>query len=591
MFRKTCVATFTVLGVAGAAACADVLGLSDLRFEEVRCSGAACIDGGGGTGGSAGAGGTAGEGNAPCAQIEELTPPPLTTGFCAGYVANPCSFDEFRAAVVADSAETGMAEGSFVVDGDLLLSSEQELREYYDEVIAQGSQPAVKDKLPLGRRRFLRYCVASSLIKQGGPFPGAMFAATAAWEQLADVHFEYDPDLNDNCGAASEVAFRVEGLSSATIPPALLFSRTGGSVPSIQVSDQALERTAMPDLHSRLRHALGHVLGFGHNRALIDPADCEGEQECRQHEAYRRASIMRRSWCSDAGSVRLFPSQADADALSAAYDAPIEILDFDGGVATRDLFEGRVRKMTSTSDGKHVWPEIGPASRAIATALGTLYRLGRQGEVERYDGEGMWTPVGERAASIFGCDDTLCATAMVTGALIRWSGTEWTQIGEPARRYAATPTELVRITNAGEVQTHSDTWESIRQGQGGRLFTGPGGIYVTNPERRDPNDNPMDRLERWMGGDRPWAQCSPVSGVEDGDYVSTTVGIIHVNMVDRKGWVAPPDCTGTYTDIGTADMRYSNGGEHLYRVELNGTIWIYDLDDAWEGRGIAGREP
>jgi hypothetical protein len=560
------------------AGCGNVLGIDDLRFEDACTDALRCEAG---TGGLAGAGGTdGGTDGGSDAQPDAAAACDISRGvaaeqpqYCPGYVDNPCSVAMLEAHARPASLEIDGAAG-YVVDGDVLVAGLAGLQQYYDEVVTGGALPAIDTPWPAGQKRRLTYCVEASFRQWDFAVDSAAHGAALAWQQLADVRFVHDQSQDADCGRSDSVAFRIAYTSLAV--PSLIVPAQADSPPTILVGDLAFHTAALPYLNSRLRHAFGHVLGFRHGApttAVCDSADC------RAQKAYGSASIMRRGWCAEYSTERLFPAQVDADIASRTYAAPLELVEHDGSLIMRDLVRGELHAWRTT-DPEGAWRKIGDETLALASSKSGLFRLDASARLQRYETDGVWRDLGRGAGRIFGCLGTLCASDPETGGLERLSDGQWLPTGELARRYAGNETELVRLTHAGEVERFRSgaPWENIRPAHAGRLYTGPRGVYVTTPESF--GEYVDEYLESWDPATRTWTYAAP-----SGDYTLSGPGLVWIDSASEMAFLYVPELTSApWQAIGSAGIRITAAGPHLFRIDANGTLWQYGAT-GWIGRG------
>lgn len=157
--------------------------------------------------------------------------PVIGAGGCGGRVGDatelsdyeqpspPPEWPEFK----ADATRHG-ADGSlyYVVEEDIPMRTEKELRAYYDQLLSGKVDKGVvhlyngsEDVWQNNDQLFLRYCVDTDRASGFGAPPvggvsasamiDAMAQATEAWERLANIRFEYDAGNNNNCGRTDPI--------------------------------------------------------------------------------------------------------------------------------------------------------------------------------------------------------------------------------------------------------------------------------------------------------------------------------------------------------------------------------------------------
>jgi hypothetical protein len=131
--------------------------------------------------------------------------------------ASVLTFEEYKALTPVHAAS-----GSFVL-GDMLVSGDVALREFYDEYVREVTGIAktrsaltinqvngVDDRWSEADKRNLTYCVSTAF--PGGPrglthdaVVSAMAEATLSWAGFADVSFRHVPGADSSCsGSTSE---------------------------------------------------------------------------------------------------------------------------------------------------------------------------------------------------------------------------------------------------------------------------------------------------------------------------------------------------------------------------------------------------
>jgi hypothetical protein len=174
------------------------------------------------------------------------------------------SYEEFRA-----TAEWEPRRNMWIVEGDLPLRDENELREHYERTfgatggLSVNQVNGVDDVWSRANRRNLTYCVSrASLGANYAATVAAMHQAAAGWEATANVQFIHLSAHDNNCNNANaSVVFDVQAWSGST---------GQAFFPSWQRKDRTLFLNwgASPqwpsdqrDLISIIMHELGHALG------------------------------------------------------------------------------------------------------------------------------------------------------------------------------------------------------------------------------------------------------------------------------------------------------------------------------------------
>jgi serralysin len=215
--------------------------------------------------------------------------------------APPPTFDEFRASLRT-------LDGDYIVEGDLLLRGEEELRSYYDGYVNPARIEAVSrpltnyqwngadDTYSHGTQKRLTYCVSNSFSNKTAVVT-ALGNAAANWENVIDVDFTYVGAQDASCTYTNNnVWFNVipsGGNDAWAYAFAPHFSRGGRE---LRLGTQAA-------LTPLMTHELGHILGFGHEHGRSEyvlpagkspppgSATC-AESGARNITSYDSASVM-----------------------------------------------------------------------------------------------------------------------------------------------------------------------------------------------------------------------------------------------------------------------------------------------------------
>jgi hypothetical protein len=364
------------------AGCVGVFDLDEMTFEDPACTGAGCVDGSmgppagsggsgatagavstggsagtgaiggaggatgatGGSGGNSGAlgvGGTEGSGDfadsgdssaggdadatdaADSADAGCNSPRRDPVLYCPGLSVAPCSFEEFKAAAVPFG--TG-----YLVEGDLLIADDAELLAHYRRVYEPRGEaahvlPVIRQAFSAAQKHDLRFCVDRPSLNatEFDRVKAGLFAAAAAWEQIADVSFGILSGTDGSCDTAGDSA-----VVRVSIAPGAAYKLLV-STPEMDVSRRVVSLGSVvlslldEQLQALLRHALGHVLGIGHSYANVEGCTSVTCNRMKEHLAW---AGMRHTWCADLGLDMLYPGQADAFAVRQAYGAPLTVM-------------------------------------------------------------------------------------------------------------------------------------------------------------------------------------------------------------------------------------------------------------------------
>lgn len=256
----------------------------------------------------------------------------------------PVRWETFRDATHREAS----APFRFVVDGDILLSSEQALREHYEDWLVQeferlqaenGEQgvqtsgltvrtnPLGADVLwPAAQRNSLTYCVSDTFGANKATLVNALARATASWTERAAVTFVYLPAQDATCTSANaNVLFSVEPVVDSFFAAAFFPDAATRAERRLQVTDAAFTTTVGGrDLEGILRHETGHILGFRHEHISSSTNNCTGEgaDGSRVVNSYDVNSVMHYPQCRPSGTGGYRQSALDELGATSLYGAP-----------------------------------------------------------------------------------------------------------------------------------------------------------------------------------------------------------------------------------------------------------------------------
>ncbi len=270
--------------------------------------------------------------DAPPSAPEELVSPSPLVG----------SFEEFTKFHAEQSAD-----GSWVVEGDLRINDDRELRAYYDEVIL-GIAPAPcedPDHCPRsnviqtnGRdsvwsahgKLTLTYCIGDmGLTVNIERVKNAIREAARDWESSADINFIHLSE-QDGAGCAPNtngVLFRVRRKTDCT--PTLLasafFPHWSPSVRELEYCNLGLAQSDA-ELLATTKHELGHILGLRHEhyrfaqdeQSCLNGSDSPG-RNVTESDPY---SIMGYDYCNGISDNNTTLSRLDRIGIQRLYNIP-----------------------------------------------------------------------------------------------------------------------------------------------------------------------------------------------------------------------------------------------------------------------------
>ncbi|ADO75363.1 M57 family metalloprotease [Stigmatella aurantiaca] len=236
------------------------------------------------------------------------------------------SWEEFRASAQQDP------EGAFIVDGDIALGTEAELREFYDG-FAQGDLGTSTGGLAVYRTGStdikwnttqaanITYCISqSSFGSRYNAVVTAMTNAAAAWEATARVNFVHSSGQDGNCTASNaNVVFDVRQVSGAGYTARAFFPNSSRSSRNVLIDSSAFGNLGVWTLTGVLRHELGHTLGFRHEHTRLSSTGCYEDANWRGLTNYDSSSVMHYPQCKGTQTGDLVLTSSDKTGARALY--------------------------------------------------------------------------------------------------------------------------------------------------------------------------------------------------------------------------------------------------------------------------------
>lgn len=266
------------------------------------------------------------------AEVESSTTGDDVAARWEAFRANPpVTWEVFRATAEREAD----APHRFIVDGDLALSSEAELRAHYDAWLEQefdaslgGSALTVLTALgadviwPAAQRNNLTYCVSNGFGSRKAAMVTAMGQATKSWSDRIGVTFRYVPAQDASCTSSNpNVLFNVGLSSTGSFFGVSFFPNDTRSNRQLLVTSAAFTTTSGGrDLQGILRHETGHILGFRHEHIHISCTG-EGPADSRQLTSYDVNSIMHYPQCRPSGTGGYRQTALDFSGAASLYGA------------------------------------------------------------------------------------------------------------------------------------------------------------------------------------------------------------------------------------------------------------------------------
>lgn len=193
--------------------------------------------------------------------------------------------------------------GVFIVEGDMPLVGEGELRDYFNRYVQKGAlivnrANGVDTVWDREQALDLTYCVSrSSFGDRHARVADALAGAARDWEAVAGVRFEHVTALDDRCGPhTSGVVFDVRQVENRPYLARAFSPHVHRWYRNILLDVAIYDRVDDPDssatLRGYMRHELGHALGFRHEHTRPESGSCYEDDNWRPLTTYDAESVM-----------------------------------------------------------------------------------------------------------------------------------------------------------------------------------------------------------------------------------------------------------------------------------------------------------
>jgi serine protease len=230
--------------------------------------------------------------------------------------------------------------GRFIVDWDMAIATEEELRPYYDRLfngaeLTVNQVNGVDDIYDETQKHELTFCVSDSFGDRKAQVVEATVGAAESWMAAADLTFTYLPEEDASCTATNNnVWFDVNPTSGGGFIARAFFPSSPRDQRNILIDDTAFDLP--PDspfnLTNVVQHETGHVLGFRHEHVHANIFDIpfdqwlscvlEGlvDQNYRPVTEYDSASVMHYPQCGGTGTLQI--TELDIQGVQEIYGPP-----------------------------------------------------------------------------------------------------------------------------------------------------------------------------------------------------------------------------------------------------------------------------
>ncbi|REJ08495.1 peptidase M16 [Microbacterium bovistercoris] len=212
------------------------------------------------------------------------------------------SYQEFASSTYRD------VDGGYVVNGDELISSQTDLRAFYDRLIGLDTPTdglivntvnGADDKWSASQVGNLTYCVSTKFGTRHDDVVAAMQSGAALWESASSkIDFVHVSSADSSCTTRNKsVLFSVEPVNTSQYIARAFFPSSPDRQMNVLVDDSIWSSGAWTPTNI-IGHELGHTLGFRHEHTRPESGTCFEDSNWRPLTPYDSSSIMHYPQCN-----------------------------------------------------------------------------------------------------------------------------------------------------------------------------------------------------------------------------------------------------------------------------------------------------